>query len=83
MRMGQAGAEISSSDIELLLTYDVVKAGEERLSDIGEAYPAYLAEEAFVAMVGRVCRQRTRLGEALRNEILRLKKNPIAAQFEK
>jgi hypothetical protein len=37
--------------IESILTEAVLAAGARRLEDIGEASPAYLAEEAFVAMV--------------------------------
>lgn len=71
----QAGAEITTFDLENLISSEMVRAGEERLSDIGEASVTYLAKEGFLAMVGMACRQKTTLGAALRHEIQRQKKN--------
>ncbi len=48
----QVGA-VNVSEIEALVSNDseVFLAGSNRLEDIGEASTAYLAKEAFVAMV--------------------------------
>jgi hypothetical protein len=49
-QMGFAAHQNGYEPDELVVTPEMVQAGERRLADIGEASPAYLAEEAFRAM---------------------------------
>ncbi len=61
-------SNFSVADAEALISPAMMQAGAERLSDIGEASVAYLAKEAFLAMVLAASRENSPLGVALRHE---------------
>lgn len=66
-------ALVSEKDAEVLISPQMSAEGAQRLAEVGEASPAYLAETAFVAMVVAECASGSRLGGLLRREIRRLK----------